>query len=158
MFLLGALKELADHSRIPWRFGVLHKIVVSPVFHSFHHSVDPAHHNKNFSGLLSVWDHLFGTAVIDDSAGPSRFGLETVRQTTLAGTVLDPFRLLHGFYFAKVARDALMVEMCAQYHGYGFCRHKGYPTPEHKMLLQRRGPCPIHRRSFAPVAQFNLPW
>ena len=59
---------------------------------------------------------------------------------------------------AKVARDALMVEMCAQYHGYGFCRHKGYPTPEHKMLLQQRGPCPIHRRSFAPVAQFNLPW
>ena len=59
---------------------------------------------------------------------------------------------------AKVARDALMVELCAKYPGYAFCRHKGYPTPEHKRLLQMRGPCPIHRRSFAPVAQFNLPW
>lgn len=54
---------------------------------------------------------------------------------------------------AKVARDALMVEMCAKYPGYGFCRNKGYPTPEHKRLLVERGPCDIHRRSFAPVAQ-----
>lgn len=59
---------------------------------------------------------------------------------------------------AKVARDAVMVDMCEKYPGYVFCRHKGYPTPEHKRLLQLRGPCPIHRRSFAPVAQINLPW
>ncbi|MFN0094395.1 MAG: ribonuclease HII [Dehalococcoidia bacterium] len=57
---------------------------------------------------------------------------------------------------AKVARDALMVEMCAKYPGYHFCRNKGYPTPEHKRLLVQRGPCPIHRRSFAPVAQLTL--
>lgn len=57
---------------------------------------------------------------------------------------------------AKVARDALMEEMCAKYPGYGFCHNKGYPTPEHKRLLVRRGPCEIHRRSFAPVAQFTL--
>lgn len=58
---------------------------------------------------------------------------------------------------AKTARDALMVEMCRQYPGYHFCQNKGYPTPEHKRLLVERGPCPIHRRSFAPVAQFSLP-
>lgn len=57
---------------------------------------------------------------------------------------------------AKVARDALMVEMCERYPGYGFCHNKGYPTPEHKRLLLKRGPCPIHRRSFAPVAQRAL--
>jgi ribonuclease HII len=57
---------------------------------------------------------------------------------------------------AKVARDAFMKEMCALYPGYGFCHNKGYPTPEHKRLLLARGPCPIHRRSFAPVAQFAL--
>jgi ribonuclease HII len=57
---------------------------------------------------------------------------------------------------AKVARDALMVEMCERYPGYGFCHNRGYPTPEHKQLLLARGPCEIHRRSFAPVAQFSL--
>ena len=59
---------------------------------------------------------------------------------------------------AKVARDALMDELCGQYPGYGFCRNKGYPTPEHKRLLQERGPSPIHRRSYAPVAQYALRW
>jgi ribonuclease HII len=54
---------------------------------------------------------------------------------------------------AKVARDALMHDLCAQYPGYGFCQHKGYPTPEHRFLLRKRGPSPIHRRSYAPVAQ-----
>ena len=58
---------------------------------------------------------------------------------------------------AKTARDALMVEMCAKYPGYGFCHNRGYPTPEHKRLLILRGPCPIHRRSYAPVAQLCLP-
>ena len=57
---------------------------------------------------------------------------------------------------AKVERDALMDRLCEQYPGYGFCHNKGYPTPEHKALLLRRGPCPVHRRSFAPVAQFGL--
>ena len=57
---------------------------------------------------------------------------------------------------AKTARDALMVQMCERYPGYNFCHNKGYPTPEHKRLLLARGPCPIHRRSFAPVAQFGL--
>lgn len=58
---------------------------------------------------------------------------------------------------AKVARDALLVQLCEQYPGYGLCRNKGYPTPEHKRLLQRRGPSPIHRRSYQPVAQMVLP-
>lgn len=58
---------------------------------------------------------------------------------------------------AKVARDALMQELCEQYPGYAFCRNKGYPTPEHKRLLAARGPCPVHRRSYAPVAQWAPP-
>jgi ribonuclease HII len=51
-----------------------------------------------------------------------------------------------------------MAQMCDRYPGYGFCHNKGYPTPEHKRLLVELGPCPIHRRSFAPVAQFALTW
>jgi len=52
---------------------------------------------------------------------------------------------------AKVARDALMVELDALHPGYGFAKHKGYPTPDHLAALKRLGPCAEHRRSFAPV-------
>jgi len=54
---------------------------------------------------------------------------------------------------AKTARDAMLVELDARYPAYGFARHKGYPTPDHLAALTRFGPCPAHRRSFAPVAQ-----
>ena len=52
---------------------------------------------------------------------------------------------------AKVTRDKEMLEMDRQYPGYGFARHKGYPTRQHIRALAEWGPCPIHRRSFAPV-------
>lgn len=57
---------------------------------------------------------------------------------------------------SKVARDHLMEELCAEHPGYGFCRHKGYPTPDHKRWLRLRGPSPVHRRSWAPVAQLPM--
>jgi ribonuclease HII len=59
---------------------------------------------------------------------------------------------------AKTARDALLVEFDRMYPLYGFAQHKGYATPEHLAALDRYGPCPIHRRSFAPVAQSRLPF
>lgn len=52
---------------------------------------------------------------------------------------------------AKVYRDRLMLEMHNRYPGYGFDRHKGYPTAQHLEKLSLLGPCPIHRRTFAPV-------
>lgn len=52
---------------------------------------------------------------------------------------------------AKTTRDALMAELDRAHPGYGFARHKGYPTAEHFEALERLGACPIHRRSFQPV-------
>jgi len=52
---------------------------------------------------------------------------------------------------AKVVRDDEMQVLDKQYPGYGFAKHKGYPTAFHREALKRLGPCPIHRRSFAPV-------
>lgn len=52
---------------------------------------------------------------------------------------------------AKVYRDRLMLSMHRLYPGYGFDRHKGYPTAYHLERLRALGPCPIHRTSFAPV-------
>ncbi len=57
---------------------------------------------------------------------------------------------------AKEARDRMMRDYCAAHPGYGFARHKGYGTPEHLQALRDLGPTPIHRRSFAPVAQLEL--
>lgn len=54
---------------------------------------------------------------------------------------------------AKTARDAMLVELDHRYPAYGFARNKGYGTAEHLAALSRYGPCPAHRRSFAPVAQ-----
>lgn len=54
---------------------------------------------------------------------------------------------------AKVTRDRLMVDAARKYPHYGFDRHKGYGTRQHMEALHRHGPCPLHRRSFAPVAQ-----
>ena len=52
---------------------------------------------------------------------------------------------------AKVTRDRLMVEADRQFPAYGFARHKGYATAEHLAALDRLGPCPLHRRTFAGV-------
>lgn len=54
---------------------------------------------------------------------------------------------------AKTVRDRMLVVFDRRYPGYGFARHKGYGTVEHLAALERLGPCAIHRRSFAPVAQ-----
>lgn len=54
---------------------------------------------------------------------------------------------------AKTTRDAMMAAWDLEHPGYGFARHKGYPTAEHFAALERLGACPLHRRSFAPVRQ-----
>ena len=54
---------------------------------------------------------------------------------------------------AKTARDADCLRLEALYPGYGFAKHKGYPTKDHLEALSRLGPCPEHRRSFGPVAE-----
>ena len=57
---------------------------------------------------------------------------------------------------AKTTRDAMLVELDRAYPLYGFAQHKGYATPEHLAALNRHGPCPAHRRSFAPVLQTSF--
>ena len=57
---------------------------------------------------------------------------------------------------AKTARDAMLVELDGHYPHYGFAHNRGYGTPEHLAALQKHGPCPAHRKSFAPVAQTSF--
>ena len=57
---------------------------------------------------------------------------------------------------AKEKRDAMMADYEVVHPGYGFGQHKGYGTPAHLQALRSKGPSPLHRRSFAPVAQLSL--
>jgi ribonuclease HII len=77
----------------------------------------------------------------------------SVSQTALIhGDALDA-SIAAASIVAKVYRDAWMCRLDERYPGYGFSRHMGYGTPEHLAALERLGPCPAHRRSFAPVSR-----
>jgi ribonuclease HII len=71
-------------------------------------------------------------------------------QTVVRGDATIP-AISAASILAKVARDAEMCEMDTLYPGYGFAKHKGYPTGAHLRALERSGVSPMHRRSFGPV-------
>lgn len=84
----------------------------------------------------------------------------------LANSALPQQGIIHGdslalsiaaaSILAKVTRDRLMRELDAEYPQYGFARHKGYGTAAHLAALQKFGPSPVHRRSYAPVAMCQV--
>lgn len=77
---------------------------------------------------------------------------EEIPQEALIGGDCRCLSIAAASIVAKVTRDRLMCEYDSVYPGYGFARHKGYPTSDHFKALKELGPCPIHRRSFAAVA------
>jgi ribonuclease HII len=68
------------------------------------------------------------------------------------GDALEP-AISAASILAKTSRDAQMRQFDTCHPGYGFAQHMGYCTPEHVANLRRLGPCPLHRRSFAPVRE-----
>ena len=72
-------------------------------------------------------------------------------QTPIVHGDARSFTIAAASVIAKVTRDRLMRHLDTQYPGYGFATHKGYGTPEHLDAIRRLGPCPIHRRTFAPL-------
>ncbi len=78
-------------------------------------------------------------------------------QETLVGGDGRSLAIAAASVIAKEHRDALMAAFDRQYPGYGFARHKGYPTAAHREALRRLGPCPIHRASFRGVRDLSPP-
>jgi len=72
-------------------------------------------------------------------------------QTALVKGDARSYSIAAASVLAKVTRDRLMLEYDRQWPAYGFAAHKGYGTPQHLAALAEHGPCPIHRRSFAPM-------
>lgn len=80
-------------------------------------------------------------------------GLGAFAQTTLVKGDLRAQPIAAASIVAKVTRDRLLTEMEEQYPHYGFSKHKGYSTLEHKKAIILHGPCAIHRRTFAGVRE-----
>lgn len=87
-------------------------------------------------------------ALIDGNRLPH--DLPCAARAIVRGDALEP-AISAASILAKVTRDRRMLELDAEFPGYGFARHKGYPAPAHLAALARLGPCREHRRSFAPV-------
>lgn len=71
-------------------------------------------------------------------------------EALIGGDALDP-AIMAASILAKTARDARLRDLDLEFPQYGFARHKGYPSPGHLAALREHGPCPAHRRSYAPV-------
>jgi ribonuclease HII len=110
----------------------------------------------SLKGMLQALDNLPIRpliALIDGNRIPS--GSELPMQAVVKGDGRHAC-IAAASILAKVHRDRLMERLDALWPQYGFARHKGYPTAEHLAALRKWGPCPEHRRSYAPVAQLEL--
>ncbi|NLY92245.1 MAG: ribonuclease HII [Firmicutes bacterium] len=90
--------------------------------------------------------------LIDGYAWP---GIELPHRGVIGGDGLS-VSIAAASILAKVTRDQLMIELDRAFPGYGFAKHKGYPTAEHYAALARFGPTPLHRRSFNLHLQLPL--
>lgn len=63
------------HANVPWDFGPLRYVIATPKFHRWHHTSEAEGLDKNFGGLLSVWDQVFGTFYMPEGRQPEKFGI-----------------------------------------------------------------------------------
>lgn len=98
---------------------------------------------------LKIVPHL---VLVDGNHSP-KLACET--RAIIRGDQLEP-AISAASIIAKVTRDREMQQLDKQFPHYGFAKHKGYPTAEHIAALKQYGPCVIHRRSYAPVAELLI--
>lgn len=94
--------------------------------------------------------HAAQLARIDGNCLPR--GLPCPAEAIIGGDASER-TIMAASILAKVSRDRHMLALHQRWPGYGFDEHKGYATPAHRDALVRLGPCPEHRRSFAPVRE-----
>jgi sterol desaturase/sphingolipid hydroxylase (fatty acid hydroxylase superfamily) len=79
------------HANLDWDWGPLRSVIVSPRFHRWHHTDETEARDRNFAGLLPLWDILFGTYYMPAGKLPSRFGTQTPVPAGLLGQLWFPF-------------------------------------------------------------------
>src|SRR5213595_2015530 len=134
--------ELVSNPEVRWTVGIIDSTEIDRIniLRASHRAmrlaisalIDPPEHVL-IDGLPVIPFPLPQTAIVDG---------DCVSLSIAAASVI-----------AKVTRDRMMRDFCVQFPQYSFSQHKGYGTELHLLKLHEFGPCPIHRRSFEPVAQ-----
>ncbi len=134
--------ELISNPEIAWAIGVVDHIEIDQIniLRATHKAMRDA-----VTALAAPPDH-----VLIDGLPVFPFPFS---QTAIIDGDCWSLSIAAASVIAKVTRDAMMREFCAHFPEYCFGRHKGYTTQLHLTKLHEFGPCPIHRRSFEPVAQ-----
>ncbi len=135
-------RYLTNHSEIVWAVGIVDNLEIDRIniLRASHQAMRIA-----VAGLTVSPEHV----LID---GLPVFPFPLPQTAIIDGDCLS-LSIAAASVIAKVTRDTLMREFCARFPEYCFSRHKGYGTGLHLQKLHEHGPCPIHRRSFEPVAQ-----
>ena len=134
--------ELISNPQISWAVGVIDSIEIDRI------NILRATHKAMRAALAALCvppDH-----VLIDGLPVIPFPLP---QTAIIDGDCFSLSIAAASVIAKVTRDAIMRDFCARFPEYCFSQHKGYGTELHLIKLHEHGPCPIHRRSFEPVAQ-----
>ena len=80
------------HANVRWRLRPLHRVVITPEFHHWHHANEVEAHNSNYSVFLPLWDLVFGTYYMPRNKRPMRYGVSDDMPMTMAGQLRFPFR------------------------------------------------------------------
>jgi len=134
--------ELVANADVTWAIGVVDHIEIDQIniLRATHKAMRAA-----VEALMAPPDH-----VLIDGLPVAPFPFP---QTAIVDGDCISKSIAAASVIAKVSRDRMMRDFCAVFPGYCFSQHKGYSTELHLTKLHEFGPCPIHRRSFEPVAQ-----
>jgi ribonuclease HII len=134
--------DLVGNAAIVWAVGIVDSIEIDQIniLRATHKAMHAA-----LAGLVAPPDHA-----LIDGMPVHPFPLP---QTAVVDGDCYSLSIAAASVIAKVTRDRMMREFCASFPEYCFSQHKGYATELHVAKLHAHGPCPIHRRSFEPVAQ-----
>jgi sterol desaturase/sphingolipid hydroxylase (fatty acid hydroxylase superfamily) len=88
------LMAILVHANVDWDWGPLCSVIVSPCFHRWHHTDETAARDRNFAGLLPIWDIVFGTYYMPPDRRPAAFGTAASVPDGLIGQLAYPFRRL----------------------------------------------------------------
>ncbi len=135
-------RELIENTAIRWAVGIVDSLEIDRIniLRATHHAMRLA-----LAALAAPADH----ALID---GRPVYPFPLPQTAVIDGDCFS-LSIAAASVIAKVTRDTLMRDFCARFPAYCFSQHKGYGTELHLIRLHAHGPCPIHRRSFEPVAQ-----
>ena len=153
-------KKLDDSKKLnaSVREEIYAELISNPEIHWHVAAVDAGEIDR--LNILRATHHAMRVAVAGLPVAPEHVLIDglavkpfPIPQTAIVGGDAISLSIAAASVIAKVTRDRIMREMHALYPEYDFDQHKGYSTRGHLAKLHKHGPCPIHRRSFEPVAQ-----